>query len=128
MRRSILPLAEAFGFTAIVLIDIWFLHSRSAWGDLLPTVFAIVSFIAHRETLQSLGFTTRGLAGMLSGYAVLLLTACFFADDPLHLLLRGCIYFAWCVLQQLLFQNLVYRRIRESLGPGWSTALLAGIL
>jgi membrane protease YdiL (CAAX protease family) len=110
------------------LIDIWFLHSRSAWGDLLPAVFAIVSFVAHRETLQSLGFTTRGLLAMLSGYAVLLLTACFLSDDPLHLLLRGCIYFAWCVLQQLLFQNLVYRRIRQSLGAGWGAAVLAGTL
>ena len=53
--------AEAFGFTAVVLIDIWYLRPTSAWWDTLPAAFAIVSCIAHRETLATLGLSGREL-------------------------------------------------------------------
>src|ERR1022692_1884527 len=46
---------EACAFTGAVLVDIWFFHSRTRWGDTLPLLFAIVSFVIHRETIWSLG-------------------------------------------------------------------------
>ena len=57
-RAAIAPLVEAFAFTAVVLVDIWFLHSRTWWGDALPAVFALVSFVAHRDPLSDSGFVS----------------------------------------------------------------------
>src|SRR5438309_760652 len=113
---AIAQLFEAFAFTAVVLVDIWFLHSRTWWGDALPGVFALVSFGAHRE---SLGLGIRDLVAALRAWRVILLIAAaavmvglLLKTYPLELLFRGVVYFAWCVLQQLLLQNMIYRRIR----------------
>lgn len=121
-------LIEAFGFTAVVLIDIWFLRSRTRWGDILPALFVLISFIAHRETLQSIGFAARGVWPPVLVYAAAMATSCLFAAHPRVLLARGAGYFTWCVLQQLLLQNMVYRRTRDALGPSWTAFLLAGTL
>jgi hypothetical protein len=129
---AIAPLFEAFAFTAVVLIDIWFLHSRTWWGDALVGVFALVSFAAHRE---SLGVGIRELVTALRAWRVVLLISAaavvvglLFASHPLDLLYRGVVYFAWCVLQQLLLQNMIYRRVRSALGPTGKAALLSGVL
>ena len=49
-------------------------------------------------------------------------------SHPWRLLLRGAIYFAWCILQQLVFQNIIYRRARSVLGSTWQASLLSGTL
>jgi Type II CAAX prenyl endopeptidase Rce1-like len=133
--RSGLRLAEAFGFTAVVLIDIWFLRIRSAWWDTLPTIFAFVSCVAHRETLGSLGLRMRELTADLRAWrfplvavAAAVIWGCFQADRPWYLLYRGVLYFLWCILQQFLLQNMIYRRIRDAIGASWSAWLLTGVM
>jgi hypothetical protein len=133
--RSGLRLAEAFGFTAVVLIDIWFLRIRSAWWDALPAIFAIVSSIAHRETSRSLGLSVRELWGALRAWraallvgAVAAIAGCFLMGRPLYLLYRGGLYFLWCVLQQFLLQNMIYRRLRDAAGASWIACVIAGVL
>jgi len=128
----IATLFEAFAFTAVVLIDIWFLHSRTWWGDVLPGMFALLSFAAHRE---SLGFGIRQLGPALRAWRIVLLLSAvavvvglLFKSHPLDLLFRGVVYFAWCVVQQLLLQNMIYRRVRSALGATGSAALLSGVL
>jgi hypothetical protein len=37
-------------------------------------------------------------------------------------------YACWCVLQQLLFQNMAYRRLRDGLGASWKTSGIAGVM
>ena len=61
-------------------------------------------------------------------YAAALVIGCFLVDDPLDLLIKGIGYFAWCVVQQLLLQNMIYRRVRAALGPAWGASLIAGVL
>lgn len=129
---AIATLFEAFAFTAVVLIDIWFLHSRTWWGDALPGVFALISFAAHRELL---GFGLRDLEEALRAWRMMVLISAaavfvglLFKSHPLNLLLRGIVYFAWCVVQQLLLQNMIYRRIRSGLGATRSAAFLGGVL
>jgi membrane protease YdiL (CAAX protease family) len=46
----------------------------------------------------------------------------------LYLLFRGAMYFIWCVLQQVLLDNLIYRRLRDDLGPAWRISIIAGSL
>jgi hypothetical protein len=133
--RSGVRLAEAFGFAAVVVTDIWFLRPTSAWWDVLPAAFAIVSCIAHRETLESLGLSARELLAALRAWRFPLLAAataaiggCFLTGQPWRLLYRGCLYFLWCVLQQFLLQNMIYRKLRDAAGASWSAWILAGVL
>ena len=128
-------MAEAFGFTAVVLIDIWFLRIRSAWWDALPAAIAFVSCVVHRETFGSLGLRMRELWGALRAWRVVLLVGaaaaiagCFSTGRPLYLMYRGGLYFLWCVLQQFLLQNMIYRRLRDAVGASWITGVLAGVL
>ena len=131
-RPAIAPLVEAFAFTALVLIDIWFLHSRYVWGDAVPGLFALASLIIHRE---SLGLGIRDFTAAFRAWWLVLLISLIavgmglsLMDHPFHLLLRGMIYFAWCILQQLVYQNVVYKRVRDALGPTWRASLLSGTL
>lgn len=123
---------EAFAFTAAVLGDIWFLHWRTWWGDALVGLFAAISFAAHRELcglgIQELRDALRAWRVVLAISAAAVIAGLFLKTHPLNLLARGGVYFAWCVLQQLLFENMIYRRIRGALGATVSAALLSGAL
>jgi hypothetical protein len=129
---AIVSLAEALAFTAVVLIDIWFLHARSWWGDALPMAFAVVSFVVHRE-FPVVGWGELGKA-LRAWWIVLLIgttaviVGLLFKSHPLTLLFRGIVYFAWCVVQQLLLQNMIYRRVRGARGTTAKAALLTGVL
>jgi hypothetical protein len=129
---AIATLLEAFAFTAVVLIDIWFLHSRTWWGDALPGVFALASFAAHRELLglgiRELQEAWRAWRIILVISAAAVIAGLLLKAHPLNLLFRGAVYFTWCVLQQLLLQNMIYRRVRSALGATWSAAVLSGAL
>jgi hypothetical protein len=63
---------------------------------------------------------------MVGGAAAI--TGCFIEGRPLHLLYRGSLYFLWCILQQFLIQNMVYRRLRDVAGPTWSNCISTGVL
>jgi hypothetical protein len=55
--------------------------------------------------------------------------SCVVADrNPVHVVYRWCGYACWCVLQQLLFQNMAYRRLRDGLGASWKTSSIAGAM
>jgi hypothetical protein len=94
---------EAFAFTAIVLVDIWFLHWRNPLGDLLPACFILWSLIRHNETLQSLGLAPQQLWPALRAWRLVLLPCaaavfigCFLSGRPLYLLFRGAISSGAC--------------------------------
>jgi hypothetical protein len=118
-----------------VLVDIWFLHWRSPFGDLLPACFIIFSLIRHKETLESLGLRLEQSWPALYAWrfallpcAAAVLVGCFVSGRPWYLLFRGSMYFIWCVLQQVLLNNLIYRRLRDDVGPTWGTCAVAGAL
>lgn len=127
---------EAFGFTALVLADIWLLHPRNARGDLIVLAAIAISFAAHGDNLRSLGLTFREArkalrewAALLVACAVAVFLASLLANHPLDLLVdRGLPYFIWCLLQQLVLENMVYRRMRATFGPAWSSYVLTGCL
>ena len=134
-HRALSGIAEAFSFTAIVLLDIWLLHWRTPLGDLLPAAFIVWSIVYHRESLNSLGLSLAQLRPAMREwwiiFAVLgaaVLAGCFMSTRPFYLLFRGSMYFLWCVVQQLLLNNLIYRRLRDDLGLSWITCTVAGAL
>ena len=103
--RKAATASEPFLFTAVILADIWFLHFRSRWGDALPAALVVASFVFHHETVSSLGLNM--------------------GEAKLY---RGLRYFVWCVVQQLLLQNMIYRRLRAGFGAVLGTWILTGAL
>jgi membrane protease YdiL (CAAX protease family) len=127
---------EGVAFSALVLADIWLLRPRGIRGDILVLACMAASFVAHRETMASLGLGLREARAAISEWAVPLVAcavalflASLLAVHRLDLLIdRGLPYFVWCVLQQLLLQNMVYRRVRITFGPVWTSYALTGCL
>lgn len=134
--RKAATASEAFFFTAVVLADIWFLHFKSRWGDALPAALVVASFVFHQETVSSLGLSWGGAKRALYAWrfitgalvALAIGTLIVLANHPFYLLYRGLRYFVWCVVQQMLLQNMIYRRLRAGFGATWGTSLLAGAL
>jgi hypothetical protein len=134
--RRFLFASEAFLFTAAVLADIWMLHFRTHWGDAVPAALAIASFVVHKETPGTLGLAVREFGAALyalrfAGAALVAATAVaifLVGQPPLYQLYRGCLYLGWCWVQQLLLENMVYRRLRVAFGPAWGTFALTGAL
>jgi hypothetical protein len=50
------------------------------------------------------------------------------ATTSMHVVYRWFGYACWCVFQQLLLQNMTYRRLRDGLGASWSTSSIAGVM
>jgi hypothetical protein len=132
MRR----VAEAFTFALVSIAYIWVRPLWWSWSLLVPLALVVVSFVWHSETLESLGLSLRALAGALASWrwyltscaASLLVLTWLETATSVHVIYRWCGYACWCVLQQFLFQNMAYRRLREGLGASWKTSGIAGAL
>jgi hypothetical protein len=96
----------------------------------------VVSFVWHSETTESLGLSLRALVGAvvawrwwLASCAVSLVALVWIeTSTSMHVVYRWFGYACWCVLQQLLFQNMAYRRLRDGLGASWKTSSIAGAM
>jgi len=129
------PAAEALGFTLAVGVYIWFLRAHAPWSLFVLAAFVLASFVWHAETFDSLGLSRDAFVNAVAAWrwrlagciAVVAILGWWRAVSP-HLVSRWFVYFAWCILQQLLFQNMVYRRLRASLGSRWRTSIGAGVL
>jgi hypothetical protein len=127
--------AEAFIFAIVSIAYIWLRPLWWSWSLLIPLALVMVSFVWHSETLESLGLSLRALAGAVAAWrwwiascAASLGVFVWLQTTSIHVLYRWCGYACWCVLQQFLFQNMAYRRLREGLGPSWKTSSIAGAL
>lgn len=136
MRRDGIPqVAEALGFTMAVDLYIWFLRTRFHWTLFVLAALVVASFIRHSETLGSLGLAGRAFVAAMAawwrwlapGISALAILA-WMQAIPAHSIYRWFVYLSWCVLQQLLFQNMVHRRLRAALGLSWRASLCAGAL
>lgn len=116
---------EALLFTLAVAAYIWELRFRWPWTIWLVAMAALWRLRRRRgETLQSLGFRPRAFLALVVGWLALSVAASHVAAA----LPRGLLYFLWCVLQQLIYQNLVYKPLRDELGAGWQAWAGAGVL
>jgi hypothetical protein len=95
-----------------------------------------VSFVWHSESFESLGLSLRALLNAVAAWRWWLFSCAVSlgillwieTTTSLHAIYRWCGYACWCVLQQLLFQNMAYRRLREGLGASWKTSSIAGAM
>ncbi len=139
MRRTNSGVFEALAFSAAVLVYIWVLRFRAPASVWLLVGWAVAAYFVHGDTLAVSGFSLGPLLRALADWRYLWPAALLglaltlqerFADP--QLLARGAVYFAWCCVQQTVYQNLIYRRIRDSAAhdeapakPPW---LLAGMI
>ena len=128
-------MTEAFAFSAGVFLYSWVL--RGVWPPLgLLLVFAMaISFWRHRETVDSLGLGYRAFLSAMHRWRLWwLLTAALVAwvvlgrQDAAVLLGSGLRYGFWCILQQLAYQNMIYKRIANSIGRTWKARAIAATL
>ena len=139
MKHASKDLLEALAFTAAVFVYIWVLRFRAPWTILLLVAWVAAALLSHRATLESSGLSPRRFLEALVDWRYLWLTALLALAlilqqrlaDP-QMLARGGAYFAWCSLQQFVYQNLVHRRIRASFHPGprawWLSGLIFGLV
>ena len=135
-RDSVRHLAEAFAFSFLVIAYIWLRPLWWSWSLLIPLALVGLSFFWHSETMESLGLSLRAFVGavvawrwyLLSCVASLLGLLWIETTTSAHAVYRWCGYAVWCVCQQLLLQNMTYRRLRSSLGASWGTSSIAGVM
>jgi hypothetical protein len=127
-------MVEALAFTAAVLAYIWVFRFRDPWTLWLLVAWAAIAFSVHRVTLDSSGLSARRFVKAVADWRYLWLAALLLLGlvlqerlIDLRLLARGSAYFAWCCAQQVIYQNLIYRRLQDSIGdpPPW---LLSGMI
>jgi hypothetical protein len=127
---------EATALTAATLIVIW--CTRGLWlllSSIALTSIAVFTLRRHDETLDTLGLGWNELRSAVIAWkwwllGIAALTLGLRAGRP-HFkewLLSACVYFVWCCFQQFLYQNVIYKGMREKLGPGAASQSLAGLL
>jgi hypothetical protein len=134
--RSARLIAEALTFAVTAIAYIWLRPLWWSWSLLIPLALVAVSFVWHSETAESLGLGLRAFLSAVAAWrwwlascaASLIALVWIETTTSLHVIYRWCGYACWCVLQQLLFQNMTYRRLRDGLGASWSTSSIAGAL
>lgn len=127
--------AEGVAFSVVVILYIWFRPLWWSWSLLIPLALVAASFVWHSETMASLGLSLKAAWGAVTAWrwwlVACLVPPMFLAwwqATPRHVVYRWFGYLAWCVVQQLLFQNMAYRRLRDGLGASWRTSAYAGVL
>jgi hypothetical protein len=127
--------AEAVAFSVAVILYIWFRPLWWSWSLLILLALVAVSFVWHSETAASLGLSLQASWAAIAAWrwwlAACLAAPLFLAwwqSTPRQVIYRWFGYLCWCVLQQLLFQNMTYRRLRAGLGASWRTSAFAGAL
>jgi hypothetical protein len=129
-------LAEAFAFSFLVVAYIWLRPLWWSWSLLIPLALVGLSFFWHSETWESLGLSLRAFVGAVTAWrwwlascaASLGILVWIETTTSLQAVYRWSGYAIWCVFQQLLLQNMTYRRLRAGLGAGWKTSSIAGAM
>lgn len=136
MARQPKPLAEALLFTFGVVAYSWL--RQWPFAIVIPALLAaatVRAFRARGETLETFGLRPRRLARSLAvwrywylaGVAGVVAVLGERLLEP-HLLKRGAVYFAWCVLQQLLYQNMVHKPVRRHYPHSGRAYWISGVL
>ncbi len=127
------------GLSAAIILAteayIWLGTTTARWTIVFPIALIALLWCRQSQTLDSLGLRFSTFIRSLRQWHVLwIATVVLFlllGWDALFrpsVLLRGCIYFVWCLLQQLTFQSVVYSVWRKQFPQRWAAALLAGLV
>ena len=129
-------MAEAFLFSLLVVAYIWLRPLWWSWSLLIPLGLVAVSFAWHAESFESVGLSLRALLSAIVAWrwwlagcvASLVALTWIETHTTMHQIYLWCGYALWCVVQQLLLQNMTYRRLRSGLGASWKTSSIAGAM
>jgi hypothetical protein len=114
---------------------IWVFAPNGLWFVLIPIALLLVLWRKQQQTPATLGLALSECRRAFRQWRWLwLITVALFLllgrsvlGDP-KILLRGCLYFVWCSLQQLLFQSVVCAVLRKRVSRCWMAALIAGLV
>jgi hypothetical protein len=123
---------QAFGFAAIVILDIWFVAKSSRWLAFVPVLLIIWSWRRNSRSFVSLGLSGRSFREAFVNWWPwwLVLTALIAIVEQGRLLTphfpeRALLHLTWCCVQQAALQSMIYLPLREAWSRNWA-ALLAG--
>jgi hypothetical protein len=97
---------------------IWLLAIKARWTVVIPVALVLLLWRRQSQTPASLGLRFSSLFLFL-GRHILFNTS---------ILLRGCLYFIWCALQQLLYQSVIWAVVRKRLASRWAAAIVSGLV
>ena len=113
----------------------WLLAPKALWFLIIPIALVFLLWRRQSQTAFSLGLSLSSFVQSFRRWNLLwlLVTAMFlFLGRHIlwdqHVLLRGCLYFFWCCLQQLLYQSVICRVIRQRVANPWAAAPLCGLI
>ncbi len=114
---------------------IWLLATKARWSVVFPIALIGLLWYRQSQTISSLGLSSSAFVRSLRQWRVLwivtALLSMFLGLGTLFrrdVLLRGCVYLVWCLLQQLAFQSVVYSVLRKHLARRLAAALVAGLV
>ena len=132
-NRSELAISAAIAVTTAAYI--WLPARIAPWTVVFPIALVVLLWRKQSQTLDSLGLRFSSFILSLRRWRVLwILTATLFVLlgwrllFNLNILARGSLYFAWCVVQQLVYQSVVYGVLRKTLQRRWVAALISGLV
>lgn len=126
---------EPFAFFLAVLGSIWLLWSVLPLACGLLMLWVITSWILHKQTPASLGLSATAfrqcayqwrLMLMLQTLVVMLTTRQdLFSTRTLR---SAALYFLWCLVQQTIYQSLIFGRLRVLFREDTRAAIASGLL
>jgi hypothetical protein len=132
-QRRVSEIAEAIAFFLALLAFLWFLAIPVPWSGVLVLLAIAVSWRRRALTPKSLGlawddFCASGrrwsIVWILSGFLFLILG--YRRIFSFAALTHGAEYFAWGAAQQVVYQSMTYRPLRDNLKSRGLAAGLAG--
>jgi hypothetical protein len=133
-RRNGRELIQAASIFLASLVYLWFLAKPAPWAGVVLAAAILRHWRSQSDTLVSLGLGWPHVACSFRRWATLWLvcTALFLYIGrnrlyDVRILERGAMYFVWCLIQQTVYQTIVYRSLRDNLRSRWVAAAVAGV-
>ena len=135
-----LNLALAAVFLSLLIVAttelyIWLLLSKARWFVVVPVALTFFLWRIQKQTATSLGLAVSELIRSFRQWRILwLVTIPLFLVlgrhilPDVHVLFRGVIYFVWCSVQQVLYQSIICRVLRNELVSLKIASLVSGLL
>jgi len=130
-----LKLIEPLAFAGTVMICIWVFHGRMALPILLLAAWLVASWMIHGQTAATLGFSAASTRRCFLRwrYLFLVLSIIVAVTGGRRLvsattLWHACRYLIWCVVQQAVYQSMVFQPLRSAFGRKIPAAILSAAL
>jgi len=126
---------EPLAFFGAVMVCIWMFPGRRTLPIVVLAIWVLASWIVHRETAVSLGLSLPGIARCFIRWRLIFLALFLLvlATGGRNLastttLWHALRYLAWCIVQQAVYQSMVFQKLRSAIGQETVAAILSGIL